>query len=132
MRLKPVRPRRSGTKPGKFSPEAAGLEQAGAQAIVLCTNTMHKVAGQIEERCHIPFLHIADATGRAIENAGLSNIALLGTRYTMEQDFYRGRLEKQFGIKTRVPGPEDRERVNEIIFEQLCLGIFTDESRYYF
>jgi len=92
---------------------AAGLEQAGAQAIVLCTNTMHKVAGQIEERCQIPFLHIADATGHAIENAGLRNVALLGTRYTMEQDFYR-------------------ERINEIIFDELCLGTFSDESRYYF
>lgn len=111
---------------------AAGLEQSGAQAIVLCTNTMHKVAGQIEERCHIPFLHIADATGRAIENAGLRNVALLGTRYTMEQDFYRGRLEKQFGIETVVPGPEDRERVNQIIFEELCLGTFSDVSRQYF
>lgn len=111
---------------------AAGLEQAGAQAIVLCTNTMHKVAGQIEERCQIPFLHIADATGHAIENAGLHNVALLGTRYTMEQDFYRGRLEKQFAIRTTVPGPEDRQRINEIIFDELCLGTFSDESRYYF
>ena len=111
---------------------AAGLEQAGAQAIVLCTNTMHKVAGQIEERCQIPFLHIADATGHAIENAGLRNVALLGTRYTMEQDFYRGRLEKQFAIRTTVPGPEDRQRINEIIFDELCLGTFSDESRYYF
>ncbi len=111
---------------------AAGLEQAGAQAIVLCTNTMHKVAGQIEERCHIPFLHIADATGRAIQNAGMRNVALLGTRYTMEQDFYRGRLAKQFGIETSVPGPFDRERINDIIFEELCLGTFSDESRYYF
>ena len=111
---------------------AAGLEQAGAQAIVLCTNTMHKVAGQIEERCQIPFLHIADATGHAIENAGLRNVALLGTRYTMEQDFYRGRLEQQFAIRTTVPGPEDRQRINEIIFDELCLGTFSDESRYYF
>ncbi|XTZ39178.1 aspartate/glutamate racemase [Salmonella enterica] len=111
---------------------AAGLEQAGAQAIVLCTNTMHKVAGQIEERCHIPFLHIADATGHAIENAGLRNVALLGTRYTMEQDFYRGRLQRQFAIQTRVPDAEDRERVNEIIFDELCMGTFSDESREYF
>lgn len=99
---------------------------------MLCTNTMHKVAGQIEERCQIPFLHIADATGHAIENAGLRNVALLGTRYTMEQDFYRGRLEKQFAIRTTVPGPEDRQRINEIIFDELCLGTFSDESRYYF
>lgn len=120
-------------KAGEILAQAAvGLEQAGAQAIVLCTNTMHKVAGQIEERCRIPFLHIADATGRSIEHAGLHNVALLGTRYTMEQDFYRGRLERKFGVKTQVPDADDRERVNDIIFEELCLGTFSETSRQYF
>jgi len=120
-------------KAGEILAQAAvGLEQAGAQAIVLCTNTMHKVAGQIEERCRIPFLHIADATGHAIENAGLHKVALLGTRYTMEQDFYRGRLERKFGVKTLVPDVDDRERVNEIIFDELCLGTFSEASRDYF
>ncbi|MBE8207967.1 aspartate/glutamate racemase family protein, partial [Leptospira borgpetersenii serovar Ballum] len=81
-------------KAGEMLAQAAlGLERAGAQAIVLCTNTMHKVAHQIEARCALPFLHIADATGRAIAQAGLRQVALLGTRYTMEQAFYRARLE---------------------------------------
>lgn len=120
-------------KAGEILAQAAvGLEQAGAQAIVLCTNTMHKVAGQIEERCHIPFLHIADATGHAIENAGLRKVALLGTRYTMEQEFYRGRLQHKFGLQTLVPDADDRERVNQIIFDELCLGTFSDVSRQYF
>lgn len=111
---------------------AAGLEQAGAQGIVLCTNTMHKVAGQIEARCQVPFLHIADATGRAIVDQRLQKVALLGTRYTMEQDFYRGRLGEQFAIETLIPQESDRERVNQIIFDELCLGTFSDESRDYY
>lgn len=111
---------------------AAGLEQAGAQGIVLCTNTMHKVAGQIEARCQVPFLHIADATGRAIVDQRLQKVALLGTRYTMEQDFYRGRLSEQFAIETLIPQESDRERVNQIIFDELCLGTFSDESRDYY
>lgn len=111
---------------------AAGLEKAGAQGIVLCTNTMHKVAGQIEDRCNVPFLHIADATARAIKDLGLTKVALLGTRYTMEQDFYRGRLAEANGIETTVPEEADRERVNQIIFEELCLGTFSDVSRQYF
>jgi len=111
---------------------AAGLEQAGAQGIVLCTNTMHKVAEQIEARCSVPFLHIADATGKAIEAAGLNKVVLLGTRYTMEQDFYRGRLAEVNGIATTIPDEADRERVNQIIFEELCLGTFSDLSRQYF
>jgi aspartate racemase len=111
---------------------AAGLERAGAQGIVLCTNTMHKVAGQIEDRCQVPFLHIADATARAIQRAGLKSVALLGTRYTMEQEFYRGRLAHNFGIETTVPDADDRGRVNQIIFEELCLGTFSEPSRDYF
>lgn len=111
---------------------AAGLEQAGAQGIVLCTNTMHKVAGQIEARCQAPFLHIADATGRAIVDQRLQKVALLGTRYTMEQDFYRGRLSEQFAIETLIPQESDRERVNQIIFDELCLGTFSEESRDYY
>ena len=111
---------------------AAGLEQAGAQGIVLCTNTMHKVAGQIEARCQVPFLHIADATGRAIVDQRLQKVALLGTCYTMEQDFYRGRLGEQFAIETLIPQESDRERVNQIIFDELCLGTFSEESRDYY
>lgn len=111
---------------------AAGLERAGAEGIVLCTNTMHKVASQIEDRCSVPFLHIADATTRAIQKANLQQVALLGTRYTMEQDFYRGRMRDAYGIETPVPDGEDRSKVNQIIFDELCLGTFSAPSRAYF
>lgn len=111
---------------------AVGLQNAGAQGIVLCTNTMHKIAGQIEARCDVPFLHIADATGRAIVAQKQSKVALLGTRYTMEQDFYRGRLNDAFGIETLIPGESDRARVNQVIFDELCLGTFSDVSRAYY
>lgn len=111
---------------------AVGLQNAGAQGIVLCTNTMHKIAGQIEARCDVPFLHIADATGRAIAAQKQSKVALLGTRYTMEQDFYRGRLSDAFGIETLIPDESDRVRVNQVIFDELCLGTFSDVSRAYY
>jgi len=120
-------------KAGDMLAQAAlGLERAGAQGILLCTNTMHKVASHIETRCSLPFLHIADATGRAIAATGMQRVALLGTRYTMEQDFYRGRLETQFGIESIVPDEADRARINQIIFEELCLGTFSDASRHYY
>ena len=111
---------------------AAGLERAGAEGIVLCTNTMHKVADQIEDRCSVPFLHIADATARAIQKQNLQLVALLGTRYTMEQDFYRGRMRDAHGIETCVPDGEDRARVNQILFDELCRGTFSEPSRTYF
>ena len=111
---------------------ALGLQQAGAEGIVLCTNTMHKVAQVIETRCDVPFLHIADATGRAITAKGQRRVALLGTRYTMEQDFYRGRLQQQFAIDTLIPEAEDRGRINQIIFDELCLGTFSADSRDYY
>ena len=111
---------------------ATGLQQAGAQGIVLCTNTMHKVAEAIENACDVPFLHIADATGRAIQKQQMSNVALLGTRYTMEQDFYRGRLQTEFGISTLIPEADDRQKINQIIFDELCLGEFSEASRDYY
>ena len=111
---------------------ALGLQQAGAEGIVLCTNTMHKVADAIETACDVPFLHIADATGRAISQHNMSNVALLGTRYTMEQDFYRGRLQDEFGISTLIPEQGVRLKINQIIFDELCLGEFSDASRDYY
>ncbi len=111
---------------------ATGLQQAGAQGIVLCTNTMHKVAEAIESACDVPFLHIADATGRAIQKQQMNNVALLGTRYTMEQDFYRGRLQTEFGISTLIPEADDRQKINQIIFDELCLGEFSEASRDYY
>ncbi|KFC06184.1 aspartate racemase [Trabulsiella guamensis ATCC 49490] len=117
-------------KAGEMLADAAqGLVKAGAEGIVLCTNTMHKVADAIESRCAVPFLHIADATGRAIEKQGMKRVALLGTRYTMEQDFYRGRLESEFGVETLIPDASERAQINHIIFDELCLGSFTQPSR---
>jgi aspartate racemase len=120
-------------KAGEILAQAAlGLERAGAEGILLCTNTMHKVADHIEGRCALPFLHIADATGRAIQAAGMKLVALLGTRYTMEQDFYRGRLSAQFGIECLIPDDADRARINQIIFDELCLGTFSEASRAFY
>lgn len=120
-------------KAGDILAQAAlGLQQAGAEGIVLCTNTMHKVAEAIESACDVPFLHIADATGRAIQKQQMSNVALLGTRYTMEQDFYRGRLQTEFGISTLIPEADDRQKINQIIFDELCLGEFSEASRDYY
>lgn len=120
-------------KAGDILAQAAlGLQQAGAEGIVLCTNTMHKVAEAIEAACDVPFLHIADATGRAIQKQQMRNVALLGTRYTMEQDFYRGRLQTEFGISTLIPDADDRQKINQIIFDELCLGEFGEASRDYY
>lgn len=99
-------------KAGDILAQAAiGLQQAGAEGIVLCTNTMHKVAEAIESRCSLPFLHIADATGRVISAQGMRRVALLGTRYTMEQDFYRV-LEQQFAIECLIPDADARATIN--------------------
>ncbi|EPO0900705.1 aspartate/glutamate racemase [Citrobacter amalonaticus] len=120
-------------KAGDILAQAAiGLQQAGAEGIVLCTNTMHNVAEAIESRCSLPFLHIADATGRVISAQGMRRVALLGTRYTMEQDFYRGRLEQQFAIECLIPDADARAMINRVIFDELCLGQFTEASRQYY
>jgi aspartate racemase len=108
---------------------AAALRRAGAEVIVLCTNTMHKVAGDIERIGGLPLLHIADATAQAVQQQGIRRVALLGTRFTMEQDFYKGRLAQQFGMEVIVPDEADRDTVHRIIYDELCLGIIRDESR---
>lgn len=107
---------------------ACGLRGAGAEAIVICTNTMHLVAPQIEAATGIPLLHIADATARCIRAAGLSRVALLGTRFTMEKRFYHERLEAA-GIAVSVPDAAQRELIHRVIYEELCLGRIVDESR---
>ena len=104
------------------------LESAGAEGLVLCTNTMHKVAPAIEAAVSIPLLHIADATARAIRGARLSRIGLLGTRFTMEQDFYHARLAAH-GIETLVPPPQERDEVHRVIYEELCQGRIEPASR---
>jgi len=108
---------------------AQNLERAGAQFIVLCTNTMHKVAPQISAAVSVPLLHIADATGRRIQQAGLRKVGLLATRFTMEQAFYRGRLEQQFNLQVIVPEEEDRALVHQVIYHELCLGTINPASR---
>ncbi len=108
---------------------ASGLERAGADMILLCTNLMHKVAPMIEAKIKVPFLHIADAAGSAIKAQGLEKIGLLGTRYTMEEDFYRQRLLDKFDLGVVIPEEEDRKYIHQVIFDELCLGKFTEESR---
>lgn len=108
---------------------AQSLERAGAEFLVLCTNTMHRVAGAIEAAVDIPLLHIVDPTADAISRAGFRRVGLLGTRFTMEQDFYRGRLAALHGIEALIPAEADRDRVHRIIYEELCLGVFNDAAR---
>lgn len=108
---------------------ARRLEGAGADFLVLCTNTMHKVADAIEGAVKIPLLHIADPTADAIRAAGHARVGLLGTRFTMEQDFYRARLTDRHGLDVLVPPQEQRETLHHIIYDELCLGIIREESR---
>ena len=108
--------------------EARGLEAAGADLVVLCTNTMHKVAGAIEAAITVPFVHIAETTASAILSEGATTVGLLATRFTMEQAFYVDRLAAR-GITAVVPNEADREIVHRIIYDELCLGIIRDESR---
>jgi len=110
---------------------ARSLEKGGADFIVICTNTMHKVIDDIRSKINIPIIHIADATANRIKEKGLRTIGLLGTKYTMEQEFYKSRLE-QNGIKVIVPNADERELINKIIYEELCLGKIHQESRDYY
>lgn len=108
---------------------ARSLRDGGAQLLVICTNTMHKVADAVEAASGLPLLHIADPTGEAIRAAGLTKIGLLGTRFTMEQAFYRQRLIERHGLEVIVPDDDGRELVHKVIYEELCLGRIRDESR---
>ncbi len=115
---------------GQILARAAGaLEAAGADFLVLCTNTMHKVSPAIEESVTIPLLHVADATAAAIHAAGLVRVGLIGTRFTMEQDFYRNRLSYPHGLEVIIPEVADRDIVHRVIYEELCLGRIVDASR---
>lgn len=108
---------------------AERLDRAGADFVVLCTNTMHKVAPQIEAQAGIPLLHITQPTGEAIKAQNLECVGLLGTRYTMEQDFYRRPMETAFGLNILIPDEEDRVAVHRVLFDELCMGKVLDESR---
>jgi aspartate racemase len=113
----------------RLANEARALVAGGAQLLVLCTNTMHKVADAIVAAVDVPFIHIADATGEAIRGRRLQTVGLLATAYTMEQDFYVGRLRERHGLTVIVPGTEDRAIVHGVIYNELCVGVVEDSSR---
>ncbi len=108
---------------------ARKLEMAGADFIVIATNTMHKLAPEIEKTISIPLLHIADATAERIKEAGLNRVGLVGTRFTMEMGFYRERLREKHGIEVVVPSAQEREYINHVIYNELVLGILREESK---
>ena len=109
---------------------ANAVKQAGADFLVICTNTMHKVADDVAERAGLPLLHIGDVVGNAIMEHGLRKVGLLGTRFVMEEQFYRGRLREQFGIEVLVPGEQEQTIVHWIIYDELCQGTIKDSSRH--
>jgi aspartate racemase len=108
---------------------ARRLERGGADLVILATNTMHRVCESIEQAIKVPFLHIADPTGAALRAAGVERVGLLGTRYTMEQTFYTGRLRERYGLDTLVPDDGERAEVHRIIYDELCHGSVGDASR---
>lgn len=108
---------------------AQGLQRAGADGLLICTNTMHRVADEVEAGVSIPLLHIADATAEAIASHGVRRVGLLGTRFTMEEAFYRGRLEERFGLEIQIPESQDRELVHRVIYDELCRGRIEEASR---
>ncbi len=121
--IEPLQRANEWEKAGELLNRAAlGLERAGADLLVLCANTMHKVADQAMRGVRIPLVHIADVTAERIRAAGLRRVALLGTRYVMEEDFYRRRLTERHGLEVTVPGKADRDEVHRVIFEELVLG----------
>lgn len=117
-------------KTGAILSEAAkSVEAGGADFLLICTNTMHKVAPQIEQKISIPVLHIADATAARLHADNINCVGLLGTRFTMEQEFYKNRLTEQFGIQVLVPSADERTVVHDVIYNELCMGEIKAESR---
>ncbi len=114
---------------GRLAGEARGLVAAGAELLVLCTNTMHKVADAITAAVDVPLVHIADATADAVRASELRTVGLLATAYTMEQDFYVGRLRERHGIDVLIPEAEDRRIVHAVIYDELCVGVIDEDSR---
>ena len=106
-----------------------GLAGAGADFLMICTNTMHKVAGVVEKASGVPLLHIADATGEVLVKDGVTKVGLLGTGFTMEEDFYKGRLAERFDLDVLIPEKEERVEVHRVIFEELCMGSIQEASR---
>jgi aspartate racemase len=115
---------------GNLLAEAAkSIEAAGADFLLLCTNTMHKVSSDIVSKISIPFLHIADATAERLTDDGIRCVGLLGTRFTMEQEFYKGRISDKYGIEVIVPNQDQRELIHKVIYEELCLGKIYEGSK---
>jgi aspartate racemase len=112
-----------------LSEAAQRIQAAGADFLLICTNTMHKVAPQIEAAIQIPLLHIADATAEILVNGGIKSVGLLGTAFTMEQEFYKGRLIHNYGLQVLVPNEDDRQIVHRIIYQELCLGKIESNSK---
>ena len=112
-----------------LSTAAKSVELAGADFLLICTNTMHKVAPQIEEAINIPILHIADATAKRLQIDGVKKVGLLGTRFTMEQEFYKSRISDNFGIDVIVPNSDEQTIIHDIIYQELCQGIIQESSR---
>ncbi|MCZ6834540.1 MAG: aspartate/glutamate racemase family protein [Planctomycetota bacterium] len=108
---------------------ARNLVSCGAQGLVICSNTMHRVAQEIQSQLDIPLLHIVEATAQEISGANIDSIGLLGTRFTMEQEFYRGRLKSRYGLKVVIPDDIDRTLVHRVIYDELCQGVIRDASR---
>lgn len=108
---------------------AKTLENGGADFIVLCTNTMHKVADDIQAHVNIPLLHIADATAQLVKNSGIQKIGLLGTRFTMEEEFYKGRLSQKYGLNVSVPNTQEREIIHRVIYDELVVGKILQDSK---
>lgn len=108
---------------------AQRLERGGADFVVICTNTMHKSVDAMQPKMRVPLLHIADATAEKIKAAGLGKIGLLGTRFTMEHDFYKGRLVDRFGLDVLIPNRDERAMIHRVIYDELCLGIIKPQSR---
>ncbi len=109
--------------------EAKKVESAGAEFLLICTNTMHKVADTVQDRINIPLLHIADATAEALIKNKVKKVGLLGTKFTMEEDFYKKRLEDRFDLEVVTPDKKDRELIHQIIYNELCLGVIKDDSK---
>ncbi|WP_419766481.1 MAG: aspartate/glutamate racemase family protein [Arcobacter sp.] len=112
-----------------LSEAAKNIENASADFLIICTNTMHKVAPQIQENINIPIVHIADATAKVLQKDNIKKVGLIATAFTMEEDFYKNRIRENFGIEVVVPNEEDIKTIHKIIYEELCLGLVKEESK---
>jgi len=114
---------------GLMLDSAQRLEQAGADFVIICTNTMHKMADEVQSAINVPVLHIVDVTAEAIKRNGQTRVGLLGTKFTMEQKFYKGRLKDKHGLDVLIPSSEERQMVHDILYSELCLGEIKEQSR---